>query len=452
MSGASRTAAASIAAAGVLVALKLGTGLATGSLALTSAGIESSGDVVAALLTFFAVRLGARPADAEHPYGHRRAENLAALGEAGIIAVGGLVVTSEAIARLAADEGAPFEARWYVFAVIGAAIAIDVARIAASLRAARRYTSAAFRSNALNFAGDLAGSLSVLAGLVFVAAGFEQGDAIAALVVAALIFAAVVRLIGENAAVLMDRTPGTAREAAEEAVAGLGPDVELRRLRLRESAGRYFADVTVGVPPAAAVVEGHRQADRVERAVRGALPETDVVVHVEPRQRGLDLRQRILATALADPLVQEAHDIAIFQRDDRAAVSLHLKFPRDLPLAEAHAAAERVEELVRRLPGVGDVQTHLEPLEQPVAERRGDPVDLADRRERIAALIRARTGEEPRGMRLLATDAGPVLFLTLALPEGRSLQGAHALASELEEALRADQPTLADVVVHTEPH
>src|SRR5258707_2940282 len=87
-----RTTLVSIAAAGALVALKLGVGLATGSLGLISTGIESSGDVIAATLTFFAVRLGGRPADPEHPYGHRRAQNLGALGEAGILRSGGLVL------------------------------------------------------------------------------------------------------------------------------------------------------------------------------------------------------------------------------------------------------------------------------------------------------------------------------------------------------------------------
>src|SRR5271167_4531307 len=112
-----RTAIASIGVAGVLVALKLGVGLATGSLALASAGIESSGDVVAAILTFFAVRLGGRPADPEHPYGHRRAENLGALGEAALLLVGGLLVILEAIDHLLSGGKAP-EILWYQFAVI----------------------------------------------------------------------------------------------------------------------------------------------------------------------------------------------------------------------------------------------------------------------------------------------------------------------------------------------
>src|ERR1700688_1855992 len=109
-----RTTLLSVAVAGLLVALKLGVGLATGSLALASAGIESSGDVIAATLTFFAVRLGGRPADPGHPYGHRRAENLGALGEAAILLAGGLLVGVEAVRHLAAGGGAP-DVRWYQF-------------------------------------------------------------------------------------------------------------------------------------------------------------------------------------------------------------------------------------------------------------------------------------------------------------------------------------------------
>ena len=102
-----RTTLASIAAAGLLVALKLGVGLLSGSLGLISTGIESSGDVIAATLTFFAVRLGGRPADPEHPYGHRRAENLAAVGEASILIGGALFVAAEAVSHMLGQRAPP---------------------------------------------------------------------------------------------------------------------------------------------------------------------------------------------------------------------------------------------------------------------------------------------------------------------------------------------------------
>jgi cation diffusion facilitator family transporter len=450
--GQSRTALASIAAATLLVVLKLGTGLLTGSLGLISAGIESSGDVVAAVLTFFAIRLGGRPADADHQYGHRRAENLGALGEAAILAGGGIFIVIEGIRQL--TEGTEsLSAGWYVFAVIGVALVIDVSRIVVSLRTSRKYKSAALRSNAFHFAGDMAGSLAVLGGLTAVAAGFEAGDAIAALVVACIIFGAAGRLIYENGRVLMDAAPADARARAEQAINGLGEGIELRRLRLRESGGHYFADAVVAVPPGQAIVEGHGTADAVEAAVAAALPDSDVVVHLEPRRDGLDLRDRALAAALAEPLVREAHDITIYEHDRRVSVSLHLKMATDVAVGEAHDAAERVEAALRDEPGVDDVHTHLEPLEQPLAARpvgdRGAP-DEAQRR-RITELTRTRTGQSPRELRLLHAAGGLVVFVSVVVPADMTLADAHELASRLEDDIRDGQPHMQDVVVHTEP-
>ncbi len=446
-----RTTLVSIAAAALLVALKLGVGLATGSLGLISTGIESSGDVVAAVLTFFAVRLGGRPADREHPYGHRRAENLGALGEAAILLAGGVFVAVEAIEHLA-REARPPGIHWYQFAVIGVALLVDLSRTLVSLRAARRYASAALRSNAFHFAGDMAGSLVVVIGLALVQAGFAQGDSLAALLVAAIIAAAAVRLIGENANVLMDRTPDEARAAAERAIASLGADIELSRLRLRESAGRYFADVVVTVPPGQAVVEGHESATLIERAVGSALPGSDVVVHVEPRRRGLDLRDRILAIALAEPLVVEAHDITIIEQSDGVNVSLHLKFPADLDLSDAADVADRVEQAICARPGVAAVQTHLEPLERTLAARPSDVSADRHAEREIERLVREHAGAGvPRRVKLLSTDAGRVVFLTLELDERASLPAAHRVASELEEELRLRVPGIADVVIRTEP-
>ena len=450
--GQSRTALASIAAAAFLVLLKLGTGIVSGSLGLISVGIESSGDVLAAVLTYFAIRLGGRPADETHPYGHRRAENLGALGEAAILIGGGVFIVVEAIGQLAAG-GHGLEARWYIFAVLGVALVVDVSRIVVSVRSSRTYRSAALRSNAFHFAGDLAGTLAVLCGMVAVAAGFEAGDAIAAIVVAGIIFAAASRLIYENARVLMDTAPADARARAEEAISGMGDAVELRRLRVRESGGHYFADAVVAVPPGQAIVEGHGTADAVEAAVRDALPDSDVVVHLEPRRAGLDLRDRALAVALAEPLVREAHDIAIYEHGDRVSVSLHLKLAADVAICEAHDVAERVEAELRQEPGVDDVQTHLEPLEQPVAARPDEERDRPGETERarITRLVEERTGRPPRDLRVLHADAGLVVFVSVAVPNEMTLADAHELASRLEDDIRDGQPHMQDVVVHTEP-
>src|SRR3984885_5258733 len=449
LAGEQRTTVVSIITASSLMVLMLGVGLAASSLGLVSTGIEATGDVVAAVFTFFAVRLAARPADDSHPFGHRRAENLSALAEASILLGGGVIVVIEAVQRLLGD-GSTLSARWYVFAVICVAIVVNISRALIARRAPRRYGSAALRSNSFHFAGDVGGSIAVLVGLIAVRAGFRDGDPIAALIVAAFIFTAASRLIFENAQVLMDTAPARAQAVARDAIGALGPDVELDRLRLRESGGRYFADVVVAIAPGQAVVEAHAVADEIEDAIEQVLPNSDVVVHVEPRRRGLTLRDRVLAIALSEPTVSEAHDITIFDHGDQHSVSLHLKLPADSSLATAHEVAERVEHAIGELPHVSDVRTHLEPLEQPIA---ADPTagnDVAAL-QTIRAVVERYAHTPARDVRLIATDEGDVLFITISVGATASLTEAHQLASELEEELRHELPAIADVVVHTEP-
>ena len=271
--------------------------------------------------------------------------------------------------------------------------------------------------------------------------------------VALIIFAAAGRLIYENARVLMDTAPADAQARAERAINELGDAIELRRLRLRESGGHYFADAVVAVPPGQAIVEGHGTADAVEAAVQEALPDTDVVVHLEPRLEGLDLRDRALAVALAEPLVREAHDITIYEHDRRVSISLHLKLAADVSVGEAHDVAERVEAALRDEPGVDDVHTHLEPLEQPVAARPDEGRAAPDeaQRQRITRARDRRTGHPPRELRLLHAAGGLVVFVSVAVPADMTLSDAHELASRLEDGIRDGQPHMQDVVVHTEP-
>jgi cation diffusion facilitator family transporter len=447
--GQQRTTVVSIITASTLMVLMLGVGLATASLGLISTGIESTGDVVAAVVTFFAVRLGARPADESHPFGHRRAENLSALAEASILLGGGFLVVIEAVQRLIGN-GSSLSARWYVFAVISLAIVVNVSRAVIARRSARRYRSAALRSNSFHFAGDVGGSIAVLVGLIVVRAGFHDGDAISALVVAGFIFSAAGRLILENARVLMDTVPTDAQAIAWDAITALSPEIELDRLRVRESGGRYFADVVVAIPPGQAVVEAHAAADNIEDAVGRVLPDSDVVVHIEPQRRGLSLRDRVLAIALGEPAVSEAHDITIFDHEGQHSVSLHLKLPADSSLATAHQIAERVEEAIGALPTVSEVRTHLEPLEHPIA---ADPTasNDPDVLQTIETVVQRYAHAPARDLRLLPTEEGDVLFITLSVGETASLTHAHQLAGELEEELRRELPSIADVVVHTEP-
>jgi cation diffusion facilitator family transporter len=442
-----RTALASVLAAIVLIALKLAAGLESGSVGLLSDAAHSGTDLVAALLTFFAVGVAVRPPDRGHPYGHGKAEHLAALAEGAILVVVALFIAGEAVRRLA-DSGGDVVATPFAFVVVAIVLAIDASRALVSVRAARRFQSAAFATNALHFGSDFAGTTAVLVGLLLTRSGYAEADAIAALLVSALVLVAAARLARTNVDVLMDRMPARADAAARAAIESLEPRVQLRRLRMRSAGGRHFADVVIGVPPAAAVEQGHATASAVEEAVENALPGSDVVVHVEPQQAGA-IRDRVTAAALRNPRVREIHNVVVLEVGDRVEVSLHLKLPGSLSLADAHDVATEVErEVLESVPEVDAVQTHLEPLDEAAPAR---PVSATGAEEGIRRIVRELTGSDPREVRLVERDDGVVGFLVLGLYPERTLADVHGLASEVEERIRREYPAIAEVVVHTEP-
>jgi cation diffusion facilitator family transporter len=447
MSPQRRTALVSVGAACLLIAIKLTVGLASSSLGLLAEAAHSGTDLAAALLTFFAVSVAVRPADRGHPYGHGKAQNLAALAEAGFLVGVSIFIAGAAVARLVGAVEFEVEATWWTFGAVALVIAIDALRTIVSWRGARRYQSDALLANTLHFGSDLAGTVAVLAGLSAAALGFPEGDSVAALFVSVLVVSAAVRLARRNVDVLMDRSPDDATRAARRAISGLEPSVELRRLRLRRAGGEHFADVVIGVEPGAAVGQGHADADRVEEALRDALPGIDVVVHVEPGDVEAGVRERALAAALSVSQVREIHNLVVLDVRGRVEVSLHLKLPGELSLDQAHAIAEEVEQsILSSVPEVESVQTHLEPLAEAAAGE-----EVAVDAAAVESVVREETGAPPRELRFVRTDEGIVAFLTLALGGGESLSDAHDRASVVEERVRRAVPGIAHVVVHTEP-
>lgn len=452
MPPARRTALVSVVAAAALIGLKLAAGLATNSLGLLSEAVHSGTDLVAALLTFFALGVAGRPADATHAWGHGKAEHLSALAEGIILAAASAFIAWHAVRRLTGNASADVDAAWYAFAVIVVVMAVDLARALISLRTARRYDSPALLANAVHFASDLAGTSAVLLGLILVRAGYPKADAVAALFVAILVLGAAGKLAKTNVDVLMDRTPTDAEHVARRAIEALAPAVALDRLRMRTAAGRHFADVVISVSASAALAEGHAAADAVEAALLDALPGSDVVVHVEPGKDNDSLTDAALAAALTVSGVREIHNVRVLRTGGRIEVSLHLKFPGDASLNQAHALANQVEAAIERaLPAVTAVTTHLEPLDTPVAADALAAADVAATDSEVRRIVTELTGYGPRALRFVGTDNGLVAFLTLGLAGDPSLVAAHEMGGQVRSRVRRERPELTDVFIHTEP-
>jgi cation diffusion facilitator family transporter len=445
-----RTARLSVVAAVALVALKLATGLLTGSLGLLAEAAHSATDLVAALLTLFAVRVAVRPADREHHYGHGKAEHLAALAESAVLGLVSCFIAFESIRRLTGEGHRVPDVTWWSLAVIVLVIAIDATRALASARAARRYESPALASNALHFASDLAGSVAVLIGLVLVSAGEPRADAIAGLFVAALVVVAAIRLARRSIDVLMDRASGEAEASVRAALSSL--PVEVRRVRVRHAAGHDFVDLVIAVPPDVGVGQAHATADEVEEAVVEALGRADVVVHVEPGSPEGNLRERVTAAALAVPDVREIHNVRVIHTGKAYELSLHVKLPPGLALQEAHAVVARLEKaILEAVPELTHVHTHMEPLSDTDWARTPPRSEVAEQRSVIDEVVHRYTGTRPSAVHFRDAEAGRIALVDIVLPPDQPLRVAHQRAGEIEEGVRERCPQLVDVIVHTRP-
>jgi cation diffusion facilitator family transporter len=448
-----RTATISVAAAVFLVTVKLATGLATGSLAFIAEAAHSGTDLVAALLTLFAVRVAVRPPDREHHYGHGKAEHLAALGESAFLLLVSLFIGIESVRRLIeGGSGHDIEVTWWALAVLVVVIVVDASRALVSFRASRRYGSAALAANALHFTSDLAGSIAVLVGLLLVRAGTPAADAAAALFVAVLVVIAALRLAKQSIDVLMDRAVADADDRIRAALAQAEEHVDVRRVRVRQAGGRHFVDLVVGVPMDAGVTQAHAVADRVEEVVERALGGADVVVHVEPLEAEGGIRERVTAAAGALPEVREVHNVRVMRLPEGYELSLHVKLPRDLSLDDAHGVVERLEERVRaEVPELKMVHTHIEPLARTDWASAPTSDDTAVERAAIESAVRRYTGAAPLEVTFRDGEQGRVALVTVTLPGEQPLPSAHQHAGAIEEAVRERCPSLADVIVHTEP-
>jgi len=446
-----KTALTSVGAALGLIVLKVTTGLITGSLAFLSGALDSGLDLVTALMTLFAVGLAARPADAEHPWGHGKVEHLAALAESSLLFLASIWIAYTATQRLASSSPPKVDATWWAILVILIVMVVDAGRTVVSYRASVRHRSAALQSNALNFVGDFLGSGGVLVGLVVVRAGYPKADSIAALFIAAIVLVAAARLAFKNADILIDRSPRSATETVRQAIDELDPPVDLKQLRVREAGGHYYAEVVIGVSPEAVVGEGHAAADQIERALEGMLHGGEVVVHVEPESE-TKLTEAVRAVAMSVRGVREIHNLTVADLEGRREVSLHLKLPGELSLGEAHGLASQVEQAIMAArPEITVVVSHLEPLTEEVTASAPARLETREYGDKIGKIVRKATGKRPRSLRFMSTAEGLVVYLVVGVDSTSSLAEAHELASEIESRVHRGCPGIKQLIVHTEP-
>ena len=273
----------SIAAAVVTIALKFGAYRLTNSVGLLSDAIESGVNLVAAVVTFWALTVAARPPDAKHAFGYTKAEYFSSALEAVLIIVAAVSIALTALDRL-----------WHPQPLEQIGVGLAVSMLAAGvngvvgwilLRAGQRLRSITLRTDAHHLFSDVWTSVGVLVGIVLVQlTGRLELDALASLIVAANIVRIGIGLLQETGAELMDAGLPADERAAIEAILSeyATPEVQFHALRTRVAGSRRFVSVHILVPGAWTIQRGHDLCEAIELAIVKALPLSHAITHLEP--------------------------------------------------------------------------------------------------------------------------------------------------------------------------
>ncbi len=279
----------SVIAAVGLTSFKIVVGVITGSLGILAEAAHSALDLVAALMTLFAVKVSGKPADEQHLYGHGKIENLSALFETLLLLLTCVWIIYEAIQRLF-FRPVKVEASIWAFIVMVTSIIIDVSRSRVLYKAARKYHSQALEADALHFSTDVWSSSVVILGLILLRIGeifpklawLEKADSVAALGVAMIVIYVSFQLGSRTIMGLLDTAPKGSVKRVTQAVEAIDGVTNCHDVRIRSVGPRLFIDVHVLLDGKQTLERAHKMTEIIERVIHHEFPYSDVIVHPEP--------------------------------------------------------------------------------------------------------------------------------------------------------------------------
>jgi len=271
----------SVVAAVFLTIFKLIVGLLTGSLGILSEALHSALDLVAALVTFFSVRVSDKPADKEHNYGHGKIENMSALIETILLFITCAWIVYEAIHRLVTGD-TKIDVNVWSYVIVVSAIVIDVNRSRMLYKVAKKHNSQALEADALHFSTDIWSSSVVLLGLICAQLGVYWADPVAALAVAVIVFSVSYRLGKKAVDVLLDRAPDDKLAIVNNVLSHYPEIVEMHDLKARSAGADTFIEFNIHLDPQLTISKAHELCDRIEMEIKSLIPRTEIYIHSEP--------------------------------------------------------------------------------------------------------------------------------------------------------------------------
>src|SRR5688572_2389678 len=488
----------SMAASASLAILKLIIGFSTNSLGILSESFHSGLDVLAALMTFYAIRIVIKPPDSKFTYGYAKIESLSSLAEILLLFLVAAYIFYEGLERIFVKSIEP-DITVFSFGVMILSIVVDYWRSKTLFKVARKYGSQAIEADALHFKADMISSSIVIVGLCTVLfLGIPNADAYAALIISCMIIYTSLGLGKRTLDVLLDKAPKGINHIVLESISGLEGVNRAHDIRVRNVGATLFIDLHIEVPRTSTHDKAHKIATNVEDKIRKLIPNSDVLVHVdaiESESETLTDIVRLIASETDgiknvhsiffsqlpsysnkqsnknfhetnliqgdndNPMKNEIkNELGLTNNNSKRLLHLYLDVQVDsgLDLRAAHNIIETFESKVRNdIPLIHQITTHIEfeteEIKKIGIEKEVKSSYLANIRKscfKIEGVV------DCKDIGIVDMDGDQHITLTITIqslnPSDLSIYDAHQIATDVQQMIMRDTGA-SKVVVHTEP-
>ncbi|HEX5981508.1 MAG TPA: cation diffusion facilitator family transporter [Nitrososphaeraceae archaeon] len=488
----------SLIASAILAMLKLIIGFSTNSLGILSESFHSGIDVLAALMTFYAIRTVIKPPDSKFTYGYAKIESLSSLAEILLLFLVAAYIFYEGLERIFVKSIEP-DVTVFSFGVMILSIVVDYWRSKALFKVARKYGSQAIEADALHFKADMISSSIVIVGLCTVLfLGIPNADAYAALIISSMIIYTSLGLGKRTLDVLLDKAPKGINHIVLESISGLEGVNRAHDIRVRNVGATLFIDLHIEVPRTSTHDKAHKIATNVEDKIRKLIPNSDVLVHVDAIESESETLTDIVRLIASETdgiknvhsiffsqlpsysnkqsnknfhetnLIQGDNDnsmkneikkeLGLTNNNSKRLLHLYLDVQVDsgLDLRAAHNIIETFESKVRNdIPLIQQITTHIEfeteEIKKIGIEKEVNSSYLSNIRKscfKIEGVV------DCKDIGIVDMDGDQHITLTITIqslnPSDLSIYDAHQIATDVQQMIMRDTGA-SKVVVHTEP-
>lgn len=425
-------------------------GLLAESLAILSDGVHALLDALTMLVLLITTRASLKPPDGEHMYGHEKFESIGGM-IGGILLIGvGVLIIYESVLRLIQNAQINLEFGFFGFIAIGYTFCVDFLRVGI-FRKAIASESSTMKAGFYHAVADLGSTIIALLGFGLATIGFNNGDALASMVLSILLIYLSIKLVWNSGLELSDAVSRDDVKKIQSEIAKAETDCKCENLKVRKSGERFFVEATLKVPDYISLEDAHEITARIEKNIKSAVGNVEITFHIEPAEN------RELSAKNMEKLIQEvngvkeAHEINTIYVKGKLYMTLHARVDPKLSLHEAHEIAEKIEKKINeRMRNVENLTVHIEPFD--VEALKGAVV----REDEIRKIVDETVKDYPQTLRIkrivtYVADKKRYINIDCCFTGQTSITEAHRIASKIEGNVRKHFVETI-VTVHVEPN